>query len=630
MTQATQNQPGIAYNTPMLPQPRLQRGGWWAAVRPQAGHYGMLITLTVILTLMMVWPVSTMIVQAFKPVTTDSGATSYFHWIAAALSSPTFMFKLGNSLLLATVVTLLCNTIAMPLALISHRYSFRGKALFSAIVLVPMVLPPFVGAIGMRQLLGKFGSLTILLQEIGILAPDQGVNWLKEGGFWACAVLIALGLYPIAYLNLQAALANIDPAMTEAAENLGGRRVRNFFKITLPLAMPGIFAGSTIIFIWAFTELGTPLLLNYPYVVSRDIFDLLATASAGASSEAAAKVTIVLAVSVLAYVIGKNTLGRQAYAMTSKAAVAATMRKLAFLPGLLAAAPFALVTFLAMLPHMGVILYSFTAIAVEPGVGWGAEGTFGWYRSIIPTRYTLAGYEAVFGTPEIYGSILNSLKYASIATVVDIILGISIAWVLVRTRVWGRTALDTLAMMPLAVPGLVMAFGYIAVIHSWPLNTEWFRSMFEKDDLLKAPTFVVLILVIAYSTRRLPYLVRSAVGGLQQTSVSLEEAAANLGASPLRTILKITLPLIMANLIAGAVLTFSFAMLEVSDSLILAQLPQDYPITKQIYALGNDASSADNIRNACALGVLAMLLLIGTLVTAALLMGKRLGAIFRA
>ena len=100
------------------------------------------------------------------------------------------------------------------------------------------------------------------------------MNWLGRGGFWALVGLITLGLYPIAYLNLQAALANIDPAMLEAAENLGGRRWTNFSAdCTLPLAMPGMFAGSTIIFIWAFTELGTPLLLDYRKVVSRSIWD---------------------------------------------------------------------------------------------------------------------------------------------------------------------------------------------------------------------------------------------------------------------------------------------------------------------------------------------------------------------
>ncbi len=580
--------------------------------RSQLPHYILLIFLLALLALLMIYPLIAGTSAAFQ----DKCHLSLF-WIASVLQDKTFLSQLFTSLALACTVTILCNLVSFPLALIAARYDFPGKKILAAVVLVPMVLPPFVGAIGMKQFLGAFGSLTVFLQHLHILGPHQGVDWLGKGGFWALAVLISLGVYPIAYLNLQASLANIDPAMLEAAQNLGGQRFRNFFRITLPLAMPGIFAGSTIVFIWAFTELGTPLVLDYRNVVSRAVWDDLTSVLNGQGATGYAKVVIVLLISVGAYTVGKLTLGRSGYAMTSKAAVASTTTKLNWKLGLLAALPFVLVTGLAMLPHIGVILYSLTAIAPEAGHGWGIAGQFGWYRTVIPSRYTLAGYEAVFGTPDIYQSILNSAKYAGIATGINIVLGIAIAWVLVRTRVFGRSALDALAMLPLAVPGLVMAFGFIAVLIHW--NLGWIIE-----------TSPVWILVIAYAVRRMPYLVRSAAGGLQQTSVTLEEAAANLGASPMRVMLKVTLPLILANLIAGSLLTFSFAMLEVSDSLILAKYQQHFPITKMIYVLGNDTSGPENVRNACALGVFAMGLLVATIVTASLLMGKKLGAVFRA
>jgi iron(III) transport system permease protein len=138
------------------------------------------------------------------------------------------------------------------------------------------------------------------------------------------------------------------------------------------------------------------------------------------------------------------------------------------------------------------------------------------------------------------------------------------------------------------------------------------------------------VLVIACSVRRLPYLVRSAAGGLEQTTVTLEEAAANVGAGPWRILLKIPVPLILANLIAGGLFTFSFATMEVSDSLILAQFPKHYPITKMINVLGTDMGGPANVRNACALGVLAMLFMTAMIVEARMLMGKKMGAIFRA
>jgi iron(III) transport system permease protein len=173
-----------------------------------------------------------------------------------------------------------------------------------------------------------------------------------------------------------------------------------------------------------------------------------------------------------------------------------------------------------------------------------------------------------------------------------------------------------MAMLPLAVPGLVLAFGYLAMTR----EGQAFGFLIRAEDPL-------LILVIAYSVRRLPYVVRSAAAGFQQTSVSLEEAAQNLGCPPLKAMCRITLPLISANLIAGCLLAFSFAMLEVSDSLILAEQQQHFPITKAIYALVTSLGTGPNL--ASALGVWAMIFLAVTIVGAGLILGKKLGALFR-
>ena len=199
----------------------------------------------------------------------------------------------------------------------------------------------------------------------------------------------------------------------------------------------------------------------------------------------------------------------------------------------------------------------------------------------------------------------------------DIVLGLAIAYVIVRTKLPGRQALDTISMLPLAVPGLVLAFGYISMTQP--------GRFFSFLNPSKDPT---LLLVIAYSVRRLPYVVRSAVAGLQQTSETLEEAAQNLGCPPLRTLRRITFPLIAANVLAGALLAFSFAMLEVSDSLILAQKQQHFPITKAIYELFQMIGDGKFL--AAALGVWAMVFLGLTIAVASRILGKKMGALFRA
>jgi iron(III) transport system permease protein len=171
-------------------------------------------------------------------------------------------------------------------------------------------------------------------------------------------------------------------------------------------------------------------------------------------------------------------------------------------------------------------------------------------------------------------------------------------------------------MLPLAVPGLVLAVGYLSMTQ----EGRFFAWLNPSAD----PT---LLLMIAYAMRRLPYIVRSAVAGLQQTSVALEEAALNLGATPRRVLSRITLPLVSANLVAGGLLAFSFAMLEVSDSLVLAQKQQHYPITKAIYELFQ--LIGDGRFLASALGVWAMVFLGVTLLLANRTLGRRLGVLFR-
>ncbi|MFZ9921270.1 MAG: ABC transporter permease, partial [Terrimicrobiaceae bacterium] len=478
-------------------------------------------------------------------------------YIAEVFRNPLYLEGLWNSFRIGVFSTLLACLLAMPLAWMSDRFVFPGKPLLGALVLVPMIMPPFVGAIGVKQILGQQGALNALLVDLGILNPNAPVDWLGEGRIWGVVALIALNLYPIIYLNVLAALANVDPAMEEAAENLGCTGFRKFRKITLPLIMPGVFAGGTIVFIWSFTELGVPLMFDFTRVASVQIFHGIK--DIGGNPFPFALVVVMLAASVLLYAASKLTLGRSSHAMMAKATSQGGPRDPGLATRWFCSLAFSGVTLLAVLPHLGVVLVAFSS---------------DWYQTILPSGWTLSHFEAALGHNLTLPSIQNSLKYAALATLLDVVLGVAIAYVVVRTRLAGRQILDALAMMPLAVPGLVLAFGYLAMTQE--------GKVFE---FLNPAIDPLIILVIAYSVRRLPYVVRSAAAGFQQTSVTLEEAAQNLGCPPLRTLRKITIPLIAANLLAGGLLAFSFAMLEVSDSLILAQKQQDFPITKAIYEL---------------------------------------------
>ncbi len=525
-------------------------------------------------------------------------------YLKGVFSNPIYREGLWNSVLIGLGTTILATLIALPLAWVANRYKFPGKGLLTALLLVPMILPPFVGAIGFQQIFGQYGTLNAAL-NLG------AVDWLANGRYFGVIVLQALSLYPIMYLNVAASLANIDHAMLEAAENMGSSGFKTFRRITFPLIMPGIFAGGTIIFIWGFTELGTPLIMNFTRCASVQVFDALK--EIGSNPFPYALVFVMLTASVVLYSLSKYLFGRQSFAMTSKAATTFAEIEVNGIQGYALMLPFLLVVLMALLPHFGVILTSFA----EPG---------SWYRTVFPSMLTLDNYKEALGHGITVSSIQNSLTYSLFAVLFNVVFGITIAFVVVRSDIKLKGLLDGLAMLPLAVPGLVMAFGYLT-ISAYLSNLDAVKNSPLLLNLFDVRTNPTLFLVIAYSIRRLPYMVRSAVSGLQQTSVTLEEAAANMGATPLQTVRRITVPLITANLIAGALLAFAFSMLEVSDGLMLAQREDYYPITKTIYELFQLIGTGQYV--ASALGVWAMLFLAVTIIGCSVLLGKKMGAMFR-
>ncbi len=513
--------------------------------------------------------------------------------------NPIYLEGFTNALKLAVGSTLLAFAIAAPLAWFSERFEFPGKRGLSAFLLLPMMLPPFVGAIGFRQIFGQEGAVNALLRAVGWLSQNQVIDWVGAGREWGIILLNALHLYPILYLNLVAALANVDPVLLEAAENLGCSGLRRAWRVTVPLVMPGIFAGGTIVFIWSFTELGVPLMFDYYRVTPVQIFNGLSDIDSNPFTYALVAVTLIG--SALIYFVIRFLAGKPPPAMPGRGGHAGQRTALAGVRGLLCASFFLAVCALALLPQLGVILVSFSK---------------DWYRTILPQSFTFQHYVSALGNHLTVPAIQNSLVYASLSTIVDLLLGVIIAYLITRTKIPGRSLLDALAMLPLAVPGLILAFGYLALTRP--------GSFLNFLDPARNP---LILLVLAYAVRRMPYVVRSVAAGFQQASVTLEEAAQSLGASPFRALTRITLPLIVANLFSGCILAFAFAMLEVSDSLILAQKQVDYPIAKAIYELSNILGEGRYL--AAALGVWAMVFLGLTIAAASRSIGAKLGVLFR-
>ncbi len=554
------------------------------------------ITLVVsaLFAVFFIYPAGMVVKQAFEG---PRGFTLEF--VAAVFSNPIYRDGLWNSFAIGSASTLVALAIAFPLALIGHRYDFFGKSALGVLVLAPMILPPFVGAVGVMQILGVNGALNSALIQLRLMDAAMPMDWLAEGRFAGIVLMIALSLYPILYMNIAAALSNLDPTMEQAAENLGCPPWRRFWRITLPLAMPGVFAGSCIVFIWSFTELGVPLVFDYARTASVQIFDGLKGLDKNPIPYALTAVLLVVATAV--FVLSKSLIGSSPLGTAPRPQGCAVPRRLRGWKSATCSGLFFGVFMIASVPHLGVLLLSFAGR---------------WYGSVVPHPLTLRHYIEALGHSLVVPSIQNSLLYAGFATLVALVIGLAVAWVVVRSDLRWRGMLDAMVMLPLAVPGLVMAFGYLA------LSQEGKPLSF----LVGSGGSPFLLLVIAYAIRRLPYVVRSAVAGLQQCNPMLEEAARTLGASPSRTLRRIAIPLIGANLAAGSILAYAFAMLEVSDSLILAQQAQHFPITKAIYTLLSTLGNGTEL--AAALGVWAMVFLSVAIMGASILGGKR-GGLFK-
>ena len=556
---------------------------------------GITLLVTLFFCVFFIYPVIEILKEAFQ----DEGGFTW-DYLFSVFANPNYLEGLWNAFNIGIASTTVTFLIALPLALAAYRWAFPGKKWLSILILAPLVLPPFVGAVGVKHILGVEGALNALLIDMGMMSDANPTDWLGKGKFWGVVLMNALHLYPILFMNILASLNKLDPAMEQAAQNLGASPWTRFKKITLPLCMPGVFAGGAIVFIWSFTELGVPLVFDYTRVASVQVYDGIKNLTNDPTPYAI--VAVMLIISIVVFIASKLIFGKNNLATTSKPQAGYAVKRLTGVKGWLVSGVFIMVFAIAAVPHFGVLFLSVSG---------------DWYGTILPESMTLQHYSDGLGHPVVVGSIKNSLLYSFGATLIDVVLGLAIAWVIVRSKIWGRSVLDGLMMLPLAVPGLVLAFGYRA------LSDEGGAFHF----LVGEAGNPIFLLTLAYAVRRLPYVVRAAVAGLERSDPVLEEAALTLGASPKRTFMRVGLPLIGSSLAAGGILAFAFAMLEVSDSLILAEQVQHYPVTKAIYALLSVLGNGQEI--AAALGVWAMIFLAIAILSAFMLLGKKGVGLFR-
>lgn len=561
----------------VLPAHAREPVDWW--------QYGVMAVLLVVLTSFILYPVLRVLWIALSD---DQGNLTALHFLNF-FRRPLFRESLWNSLRSGFLVVAFSAVLALPLAYLLARYEFRGKLLLQTAATLPLVIPPFVGAVALQLILGRSGMVNLLLMEwFGTSIPFME-------GLTGVVLVQTLHFFPFILLNTVVSLSNIDASLEEAAQNLGCRGFRLLRRVTLPLMLPGFIAGALLTFIRAIDDLGTPLMLNYKNLLAPQAYLRITTIGMDDVDGYVVCVALVT-LSLASLLAARKYLSLAEYATVQRSAP--TMLGLHGKTLALAWLVIILILGVSLLPHIGILILSFSKV---------------WSFTLLPTTYTLGNYdEILFRVPHF---VLNTLLYTLLAAGLDIVLGAAIAYLLLRSRVVGKNLLDAIATMPLAIPGVVLAVGYLRVFHGWdfpgaggPLTSSWF------------------ILVIAYTMRRLPYTLRACYAALQQVHITLEESAQNLGANRMRTFVRVTLPMIAGGVVAGGLIAFVTSCVELASTIMLVPRIELGPISYGIYLymqspLGRGAGAA--------LGVVAILLVsLGTYLTHRIF-GGRAGSAFR-
>ncbi len=531
-----------------------------------AGQAAAAAAIALFLLLFLITPVATVIYVAFTEK--GSGAFTFVNFYDFARTD-LFVRSFWNSVYVSAMAVVLASVFALPLATITTRFEFRGALLIQTLGFVPLIMPPFVGAVAMQLLFGRNGTVNLLLDDwFGLKIPFmEGLNGV--------VFVQAIHYFPFILVNLSASLRNIDRSMEEAAQNLGCSGFRLFRRVVFPLALPGYLAGASLVFVKVFDDLATPLLLNVKDMLAPQAY-LRVTSIGIADPMGYVIATVLIAVSILAMWASAAAMRGKDYSTAQRGGGGLSQRRMRRWESALAYFVVFLILGLVLAPHLGLLLLSFATI---------------WSYSPLPDGFTLAHYTRVFGESFVY--IKNTVLYASLAGLIDVVLGTAIAYFVLRTKLVGREWLDWAASAALAVPGVVLGIGYLRTFYGvqlpggQPLATLW------------------IMIVIALAIRRLPYALRACYAALQQISVSLEEAAENLGATKARTVRRVVVPLMTGGILAGFISSFSTAAVELSATLMLVQSSSDAPLAYGLYIFMQSPAGRGP---GAALGVIAVML----------------------
>jgi len=442
-----------------------------------------------------------------------------------------YIKSIFNSMKVSILATGITLVIGVPLAYFYQMYEIKGKTVLQIIAILCSMSAPFVGAYAWIELLGRSGIVTHFIEDtIGITVPNIY-------GFFGILLVLALQLFPLVFLYVSGALKNVDNSLLEASENMGCSGTKRFFKVVIPLIIPTIIAAALMVFMRAFADFGTPLLIGegyqtFPVVIYNAYF-----AETGSDHGFGAAVSVIgILVTAAIFLFQRYVNGKFRFTMNALHPI--ERKQLNGLKGVLINIYCWFVVLLAFLPQMFVAYSSFRKTSGKIYI----EG------------YSFDSY--IYAFTHLKKAIPNTFILGAIALAVVIVLAILIAYLVVRRSNVINKTIDIISMIPYIIPGSVVG---IALVMS-----------FSKAPL--ALTGTAIIMIIALVIRRIPYTIRSSVATLQQIPMSIEEAAISLGSSKLKAFFTITVPMMANGILSGAIMSWVTIITELSTAVILYNL----------------------------------------------------------
>ncbi|MCI7704035.1 MAG: iron ABC transporter permease [Clostridiales bacterium] len=440
-----------------------------------------------------------------------------------------YLKPLANSVKVTIVTTLVSLLLGVPIAYFYSFYKIRGAKFLFVVAILCSMSAPFIGAYSWILLLGRSGAITKFLSAL------LGVKMPAIYGFKGILLVQSLKFFPLVFIYMNGAFKNIDNTLMEAAANMGCTGVRRLVKIVLSLSMPTILAAALMVFMQAFADFGTPMLIGEGYQTFPVMIYNAYLGEGGADRNFAAALAVVaVVITAIVFAIQKWGTNRFKFSMNALHPVEKKEAKGVF--GFLMHAYCYLLVGIAFMPQLYIIYLSFCNYK-----GSIRQGGYGLGNYVQASKKLLSR------------SIKNTAVMGIIALIVIVILAVLIAYLVVRRASALNNAIDTISMLPYIMPGAVVGLALLLA--------------FGKKPLALTGTFAIM--VISFVIRRLPYTIRSATATLMQISPSIEEAAISLGASKAKTFVRITVPMMANGILSGAILSWVAIVTELSSSIIL-------------------------------------------------------------